>query len=181
MGNLYLKLHKYKAVFLSVCTDSSRIVWLNCNHSFYSPSPSSKPSKKIYKQNYTHIVSSRYLDPYECAWCFPATRFSSPASAFWCQQKHDTLLTAVSVLDMFPQNAFMQKGAKAALKSSISMTSFKWHSLPLVHFKPPLHPPGQKKEKSIKPRSKPFRSLSFEHIHVFLSKIHHSTINHKSP
>lgn len=149
MGNLYLKLHKYKAVFLSVCTDSSRIVWLNCNHSFYSPSPSSTPSKKIYKQNYTHIVSSRYLDPYKCAWCFPATRFSSPASAFWCQQKHDTLLTAVSVLDMFPQNAFMQKGAKAALKSSISITSFKWHSLPLLYILSHLFILQDRKKKSL--------------------------------
>lgn len=69
----------------------------------------------------------------------------------------------------------------------------KWHlhgflqitfTAPPACSKSPLLPPGQKKEKPqklIKTKKKPFRSYSFEHILAFLSKTHHSTINHKSP
>lgn len=170
---------------LSICT---QILPGSSDHSFYSLPPSPIPFQKIYKQSYTHIISSRYLDPCECDWCFPATQFGFPASAFRCQQKHDTLLTAVCVLDTFLQNTTVQKGARAPLRIERKVASpwFPPNHIPAppACSKSPLLPPGQKKEKPqklIKTKNKPFRSHSFEHILVFLSKTHHSTINHKSP
>lgn len=92
-------------------------------------------------------------------------------------------------LDTFLQNTTVQKGARAPLrkmKEKCHLHGFLQitFTAPPACSKSPLLPPGQKKEKPqklIKTENKPFRSHSFEHILVFLSKTHHSTINHKSP
>lgn len=139
-----------KAVLLPM---STQILTGSSGHSFYSFPPSPIPFPKTHKQSYTHIISPRYLNPCECEWRFPATRFGFPASASRCQQKHDTLLTAVSALDTFLQNTTAQKRARAPLRK----LKEKWHlhgflqikfTAPPACSKSPLLPPGQKKRKA---------------------------------
>lgn len=173
-----------KAVLLPM---STQILPGSSGHSFYSFPPSPIPFQKVYKQSYTHIISSRYLDHVS------VTGVSQPHDLASQPQppgaNKNMIHCSQQCLDTFLQNTTVQKGARAPLrkmKEKCHLHGFLQitFTAPPACSKSPLLPPGQKKEKPqklIKTENKPFRSHSFEHILVFLSKTHHSTINHKSP
>lgn len=167
---------------------STQILPGSSGHSFYSFPPFPIPFQKINKATPTSSPPDIWT---MWVWLvFPSHTIWLPSLSLLVPTKTWHTAHSTKCIGYISTKHHSAKRSKDSFEKNEGKVSSPW--FPSNHIHCPLLQalshlfflPVKKKEKPqklIKTKNKPFRSHSFEHILVFLSKTHHSTINHKSP